>query len=150
MLEKHCSPDSGKKVVRTRGKKIIPGKPILAEDLTPSTSGQSTSKVHAKKAKKTVESSKESISESDNAAESESNDDEANAGTGDRTDRGTTSDTTITVDQWVVVGYPGKRKNTQLMYVGQVTRVHGDNDNVDVTFVKKLSGTTDPIFTSYK
>jgi len=88
-----------------------------------------------------------SISESDNAAESESNDDEANAGTGDRTDRGTTSDTTITVDQWVVVGYPGKRKNTQLMYVGQVTQVHGDNDNVDVTFVKKLSGTTDPIFT---
>jgi len=53
----------------------------------------------------------------------ESSDDEANAGTGDRTDRGTTSDTTIIVDQWVVVGYPGKRKNTQLMYVGQVTKV---------------------------
>jgi len=81
MLEKHCSPDSGKKVVRTRGKKIIPGKPILDEDLTPSTSRQSTSKVHAKAAKKTVEvepeSSEESISESDNAAESESNDDNA-------------------------------------------------------------------------
>ena len=86
-----------------------------------------------------------SDSESESVENSASSNDEVNSKDEETGDTGTR--TTVSENQWVIVGYLGKRKNTQLKYLGQITKVYKDTDNVDITFVKKLSETTEPIFT---
>ena len=162
MLEKHCSPPGTGKVVRKRGKKITPGKPVQLDDLTASTSGVGAAKIPDKTegaakvpdtkttGTKTasVEPSSESEAESQNTSGSEEDEDDES---GTNTSTSSHDDAVTMLKQWVVVGYPGKRKNTQLLYMGQITKVipatdSDDGGSVDVTFLKKLPGTTDPIF----
>ena len=46
----------------------------------------------------------------------------------------------MTPDQWVVIGYPGKNKNSKLNYIGHITKVLSHIKIIEVKFVKKQPG----------
>jgi len=45
-----------------------------------------------------------------------------------------------------VIGYPGKRKNTTLNYIGQVQSINVSTKTLDIQFLKKLTRCSEMIF----
>jgi len=48
-----------------------------------------------------------------------------------------------------VIGYPGKRKNTTLNYIGQVQSTNVSTKTLDIQFLKKLIGLCSEVISSY-
>jgi len=65
-------------------------------------------------------------------------------------DTGASADTgeCIANGTWVVIEYPGKRKNTTLNYIGQVQSINVSTKTLDtgIQFSKKLTGRSEMIF----
>jgi len=55
-------------------------------------------------------------------------------------DANTSREDKVHPNQWVVMAYPGKNKNTTLNYIGQVTKVLRRINMVEVKFVRKEPG----------
>ena len=124
ILKKHCGYDG--KVKQRRGKKITPGKAVGLDDLADPGEGRSdaragpSGKKGARKRKHAIiASSSESSSEEEEQLFSDN--DEAPE-IDDHRDAGR-SQLTYKKDQWVLVSYPGKKKDTTVNYIGKICAV---------------------------
>ena len=155
ILAKHCG--QGVKKKQSRGTKITPGKPVLPSDIpvpvcvpVASGSGQCTS--HGKSSRSARPPSKRAkvVDPVDSSDDSSSTDVEPSS---DDTDAESHNEDSHSDDAaatgmdpgmnpgcWVVVAYPGKKKNSSLKYIGQIMTVKKRSQEVEVKFVKKQPG----------
>lgn len=144
MLKKHCG--YGEKKKQTRGKKIVPGRPVTTTDLhtEPETSGETSSGTKRKKPARRISSSSSSGDEVE--LSSSDDDDGRSVGTGS-TDRTAGSEakstkTKVNSGQWISVAYPGKKKTTSIKFIGQVLKVQPTKATVmlQVKYVRRQPG----------
>jgi len=124
MLERHCSlPLGTSKTAGERGKKITSGILIQVKDLVASNSGAGAATVPDEKTTKSSDVELESNEETHNVSSTGSEEDAPGIDTSTSCHAGINTTAMPLVKQWVVVAYPGKRKNTQPVNMRQIINV---------------------------